>query len=67
VSEQAETCFGYSRDELQGQLIDILVPHHLWDVHAAHRTAYGTAPRVRYMDTGAEFRGRRKDGSEFPV
>lgn len=59
--------FGYRRGELSGQPIEILVPPALRGAHVAQRDAYMEAPRARPMGVGLELRGRRKDGSEFPV
>jgi PAS domain S-box-containing protein len=67
VNAQTETVFGYSRAELLGQPVEILVPMDLHDVHRAHRTEYVGEPHVRSMGSGLDLRARRKDGSEFPV
>jgi protein-histidine pros-kinase len=62
VNALTEQLFGYSRDELVGSPIDLLVPESLRSEHLAHRRDYLLAPRVR---TGIDLRGRRKDGVEF--
>jgi PAS domain S-box-containing protein len=67
VNAQAENLFGFSRDELLGQSIDMLVPARFRGNHQAHREAYHRAPRVRPMGAGLDLYGLRKDGSEFPV
>ncbi|MCH8269133.1 MAG: PAS domain S-box protein, partial [Acidobacteria bacterium] len=68
VNSQAETLFGYTREELVGQGIEMLVPERLRTGHSEHRAAYATDPRVRLMGgRGMELAGRRKDGSEFPL
>ena len=59
--------FGYSRDELIGQAIEILIPSRFQLQHAQHRTQYMSDPRRRAMGVGLELMGRRKDGTEFPV
>jgi PAS domain S-box-containing protein len=65
VNGQAEALFGYSRDELYEQPIEILVPERFRARHAAHRAGYfGDA---RPMGGGLDLFGRRKDGSEFPA
>jgi len=67
VNSQAEKMFGYNRDELLGKLVEILLPERLRDSHFGHRAHYVSDPRTRSMGTGLELRGRRKDGTEFPV
>ena len=67
VNRQAEQLFGYTRAELVGQPLDILVPERVRAVHPEHRSAYFADPRPRPMGSGTELAARRKDGSEFPV
>jgi PAS domain S-box-containing protein len=67
ANAQSETMFGYTRCELIGLPIEILVPERLRDRHATQRRDYTAQARVRPMGTGLELYGRRKDGSEFPV
>jgi len=67
VNAQAEKMFGYTREELLGQSIEVLVPERFRDLHAAHRHGYEAGPRLRPMGAGLELRGRRKDGTQFPV
>ena len=67
VNAQLVRIFGYERNELLGQPIDILVPERLRIEHVKHRTQYAEEPRPRPMGAGLELHGRRKDGTEFPV
>ena len=59
--------FGYQREELLGQPVDILIPEELRPGHSAHRRHYAEKPTLRPMGTGLPLYGRRKDGSRFPV
>ena len=67
VNAQTEKLFGYSRADLAGQKVEILVPSRHQGRHVADRNAYARAPHSRAMGAGLELYGRRKDGSEFPV
>jgi PAS domain S-box-containing protein len=67
VNAQTETLFGYSRDDLLGQPVELLVPERFRDRHVAHRDEYGADARTRSMGAGLDLAGRRKDGSEFPI
>jgi hypothetical protein len=67
VNRQAEEMFGFTREELLGQAMELLLPDALREKHVAHRQAYFEEPRPRPMGIGMELRGRRKSGKEFPV
>lgn len=67
VNQQTESLFGYTRAELLGEAIEILVPERHRDAHPAHRAGYVTEPRMRPMGAGLDLMAQRKDGTEFPV
>jgi len=67
VNGQAESLFGYTRDELVGQPVEILVPARYRSGHPKHRSAYFADPKSRPMGAGIELYAVRKDGTEFPA
>ncbi len=67
INSQTERLFGYTREELVGRPIEILVPARFSRHHHEHRDGYFAAPRVREMGAGLDLHGRRKNGEEFPV
>jgi len=67
VNAQTEKMFGYSRTELQGQPIEVLVPDRFRKAHAEYRGNYQDEPHMRAMGAGLELFAKRRDGSEFPV
>jgi protein-histidine pros-kinase len=67
VNSQTEKLFGYSRSELLGQPVELLVPSRYVDRHPEHRAGYFADPKFRSMGSGLELYGLRRDGTEFPV
>ena len=67
VNAQTERLFGYTRAELIGQPLELLVPEGAREGHPQHRKEYGAEPVPRPMGAGMELAGRRRDGSEFPA
>jgi two-component system, cell cycle sensor histidine kinase and response regulator CckA len=67
VNTQTEKLFGYKREELLGQPVEVLVPERFWNHHQAHRGNYMANPQARAMGAGSELYGLKKDGTEFPV
>ena len=67
VNRQVESLFGYRREELLGQPIEILVPERFRGQHAAHREGFFANPQIRSMGVGRDLHGLRKNGTEVPV
>ena len=67
VNAQTERLFGYRRDELLGQPVEILVPERFRDGHRDHPSSAIASPEDRAMGTGMDLGRVRKDGTEFPV
>jgi len=67
VNARAENLFGYGREELIGQPIQLLVPDWFRGEHPAHRAGFHAVPAAWAMGAGRELFGRRKDATEFLV
>jgi PAS domain S-box-containing protein len=67
VNRQSESLFGFDRDSLIGQPIEIIVPEPLWQIYAQNRDQYFADPITRSSGLEVELTGRRQDGREFPV
>ena len=67
VNDQTEHMFGYRRDELIGEAVELLIPEQLRHGHLDHRADFINAPRRRPMGAGIDLRARHRDGTEIPV
>ena len=67
ANPKTEEMFGYSREELLGAGIEILLPESRRATHGRERDEYFARPRTRPMGMGMDLAGRRRDGTEFPV
>jgi eukaryotic-like serine/threonine-protein kinase len=67
VNGQVERLFGFAREELIGQLIEILVPDRYRAQHPRKFDSFAKSPDHRPMGSGLELFGQHKDGTEFPV
>ncbi len=67
VNSQTEALFGYDRDELIGQKVEMLVPESSRHQHHHHRESFAQAPKTRRMGADIDLHGRRRNGSVFPV
>jgi len=67
ANRRAEEIFGYTREELVGARIEMLLPESKRGTHTRDRDDYFARPRARPMGIGMDLAGRRKDGTEVPV
>jgi PAS domain S-box-containing protein len=67
VNVQAAALFGYRREEVHEQRLEMLLPERLHALHVAHRQDFFASPRTRAMGAELQLWGQHKDGTEFPV
>ncbi len=67
TNAQAEATFGYGKDAMLGQTIEMLIPERFRSRHVGHRDGFFAAPKARSMGSGLELFALHADGSEFPV
>jgi PAS domain S-box-containing protein len=63
----ASRMFGYTKEELLGQKVEMLVPTHIRERHVHHRTAYARDPHPRAMGSNINLLAVKKNGDSFPV
>jgi PAS domain S-box-containing protein len=67
VNAQTEALFGYAREELLGQPVEILIPERFHGTHDAHRQGFVASPKVRSMGSERALSGRHKDGTDVAI
>jgi len=67
VNTQAEKLFGYGRDELIGEPVELLIPKRYRNNHLKYRQEFADKPRIRTMGKSLDLYARQKDGTDFPI
>jgi len=67
VNAQTEKLFGFTREEMLGRPVEMLVPERFRNTHLGIRSGYFAEPRARAMGSGLSLFGLKKDGHEVPV
>jgi PAS domain S-box-containing protein len=67
ANSQAVYLFGYTRDEVQGMLLDTLIPEGFRDNHVMHQEAFKASPRIHSMGEALNLFAVTKDGQEIPI
>ena len=67
VNGETVKMFGYQREEMLNQAVELLLPALFRGSHVGHRDAYYQRPQTRPMGVGPDLFSLRKDGNEFPI
>ena len=67
MNSQAEKLFGYCREELMGQSIELLVPGPMRARHSDYQRGFFANPTARPLGAGRDLYGLRKDGGTVAV
>ncbi len=67
INPRLTEMFGYSREKLIGEAIEILIPENLRSKHNTHRDKYNENPKKRSMGKGMDLLGQRENGTTFAV
>lgn len=67
INRQTEKLFGYTRDEMIGMPVEMLLPAEIKNIHQQNRTDFFSNPKTRSMGSGLNLFAARKGGEKFPV
>lgn len=67
INSSTEQLFGYTKNELLGQELEILMPRKFHTKHREHVKGYSENPIKRPMGKGLNLLGQKKDGKDFSV
>lgn len=67
INAYAENLFGYERNKLIGQQLELLIPERFRNKHSKLRNNYTTSPTSRPMGNGVTLYAVKKNGQKFPV
>lgn len=67
LNSNTEKLFGYTKKELTGKNVEMLMPSRYRNTHHAHRKSFTDNPKTRPMGEHLELFGQSKDGKEIPI
>jgi len=67
VNIATEELFDYSREEMIGQKVEILLPDYIREDHPSHRGRFFATPGDMSLVAGKKFYGQTKSGDQIPV
>ncbi len=66
-NKYAEIQFGYTKDQILGKTVEVLLPASVHSRHIKYREDYYQDPQPRIMGHGRDLFAQNKDGNTFPV